>query len=109
MASIPHDFQDWRYRLRDIQELESSPTYTGCTSKLHAKVLRYFISRYDYQPLPAMRSARQGPAIPLSMTARTTIVEPADPSGAVARGSEDCRRVLAEIHAANSFRKRYEC
>lgn len=109
MTGAPQCFEDWRYRLRDLQELETDPRHTGWVSKLHAKVLRYFISRYDHQPLPVSADATAQPSDPQNAAMRAKLVlRLNERNEACYRRGEECRSVLAEIRDANTLRKRYE-
>lgn len=109
MSGTSQFFEDWHYRLRDLQELENNPRHTGWVSKLHAKVLRYFISRYDYQPIPAQSpvtsqlSRSQTSAIRSKLALRLS-----EKNEERYRRGAECRNILTGIHKANTLRKRYE-
>ncbi|TWU14007.1 hypothetical protein CA54_28490 [Symmachiella macrocystis] len=109
MSGTSQFFEDWHYRLRDLQELENNPRHAGWVSKLHAKVLRYFISRYDYQPIPTQSSVTSQ----LSRTQNSAICSKlalrlSEENEERYRRGAECRNILAEIREANTLRTRYK-
>ena len=109
MSDDPHYLEDRRYRLRGLQELETDPRHTGWVSKLHAKVLRYCISRYDHQPIPAQSAATAQHSESQNAAMRAKLVlRLNEQNEACYRHGAECRDVLAEIRNANTLRKRYE-
>lgn len=109
MTGTSQFFEDWHYRLRDLQELENNPRHTGWVSKLHAKVLRYFISRYDYQPIPAPSPVTSQLSRTQNLANRAKLAQRfSEQNEQRYRRGAECRNILAEIREANTLRKRYK-
>ncbi len=100
-------FQEWR---RHLEELQSPALQTGATwrAKLQARVLRYFISRYEYQPIPRQVLEPRHARRPMPNASRTKVsLRLKRKQTEAAPQVEKYRQVLSKIRSINTDRKRF--
>lgn len=110
MSDHRHDFRDWRHRLRDLHPSEEVDPPRSWVRNLHARVLRYFIARYDYQPLPEsllQESAKPSVTQPV-LPPRTTIRVQRRTAESPSRSEEHCKKLLSDIQSGNIARGRHK-
>lgn len=110
MSPLRPAFRDWRHRLEELQESEGPRPARSWAGKLHAKVLKYFIARYEYPPLPEPPTARLGRfsgMVGVSSSTRMVLRRPTETAPGDRLQPAQIRAILSEIHGHNADRERY--